>query len=83
LIPFLALSFLASGAFVASNNSNEAYHGPIKVIKVNKEFMVALESNPTTGYFWVAKFNPEYIQPVNSAYISLLDLEESRYLHSK
>jgi Predicted secreted protein len=35
---------------------------------VNKEFKIVLESNPTTGYSWMAKFNPRYIQLVNSTY---------------
>jgi len=68
LIALLALSFLVSGAFAAQNNN--VAHEPLKIVKVNKEFKIALESNPTTGYSWTAKFNPKYIQLVNSIYIA-------------
>ena len=69
LVSFLALSLLVSGAS-ASQNQNAATHPVIKtkIVKVNKEFKIALESNPTTGYSWTAKFNPRYIQLVNSTY---------------
>lgn len=68
LITILALSLLASGA-VAAQDNNAVYKGPIKVVKVNKQFTIALASNPTTGYSWRAKFNPNYIQLVNSTYV--------------
>lgn len=69
LIPFLVLSFLVSGVSAAQDN-NVAHYKPVKVVKVNKEFKIALESNPTTGYSWEAKFDPEYIKLVNSTYIA-------------
>ncbi|MEN6553376.1 MAG: protease inhibitor I42 family protein [Methanobacterium sp.] len=70
LISLLALSLLVSGAS-AAQNQNTATHPVIKtgLVKVNKEFRVILESNPTTGYSWTAKFDPNYIKLVNSKYV--------------
>jgi len=68
LIPFLALSFLVSGAFAAQDSNNMVYNGSTKIVKVNTEFRIVLESNPTTGYSWSAKFDPKYIQLVSSVY---------------
>ena len=70
LISFLALSLLVSGAS-AAQNQNTATHPVIKtkLVKVDKEFQVVLKSNPTTGYSWMAKFDPKYIQLVNSKYV--------------
>jgi len=69
LISFLALSLLVSGAS-AAQNQNTAAHPIIKTkfVKVDKEFWVVLKSNPTTGYSWTAKFDPNYIQLINSTY---------------
>lgn len=70
LIPLIALSFMVSGAF-ATQNMN--FTGPsiltTKIVKVNKEFVVALESNPATGYSWTAEYDPNYLKLVNSKYI--------------
>ncbi len=70
LVPLLTLSFLVSGAY-AAHNQNVAAHPVLatKVVKVNKEFRVILKSNPTTGYSWTAKFDPNYAQLINSKYI--------------
>jgi inhibitor of cysteine peptidase len=70
LISLLALSLLVSGAS-AAQNQNTATHPIIKteLVKVNKEFRVILKSNPTTGYSWTPKFDPKYIQLVNSKYV--------------
>ncbi|MGB9978655.1 protease inhibitor I42 family protein [Methanobacterium sp.] len=70
LISLLALSLLVSGAS-AAQNQNTATHPVIKtkMVKVNKEFRVVLKSNPTTGYSWMAKFDPKYIQLVSSRYV--------------
>ena len=70
LIPLLVLSFLVSGASAAQNPSIGTH--PVmtaKVVKVNNEFMIALASNPTTGYSWMVKSDPKYVQLVNSTYI--------------
>jgi inhibitor of cysteine peptidase len=69
LLTVLALSFLASGAVAAQDTTDVAYNGPVKIVKVNKEFIIALPSNPTTGYSWMAHFDPDYIKLVNSTYI--------------
>ncbi len=70
LIPLLTLSFLVSGVF-AVQNQNAAAHSALttKVVKVNKEFRVALKSNPTTGYSWMPKFDPNYVKLINSKYV--------------
>lgn len=69
LVPLLVLSSLVSGVSAAQDTGNVAHYKPVKIVKVNKEFKIALESNPTTGYSWTAKFDPEYIKLVNSTYI--------------
>jgi inhibitor of cysteine peptidase len=69
LIAMLALSFMVSGA-VAAKDNNAAHKVPLKIVKVNKEFKIALESNPTTGYSWTPKFNSKYIKLVNSTYVA-------------
>jgi len=70
LISLLALSFLVSGAS-AAQNQNTVTHPIIKtkLVKVDREFWVVLKSNPTTGYSWTAKFDPNYIKLVNSIYM--------------
>ena len=70
LIPLLALSFLVSGAS-AAQNPNIGAHSVLatKIVKVNHEFTIALASNPTTGYSWMAKSDPNYVQLVNSTYM--------------
>ena len=70
LIPLLALSFLVSGAS-AAQDPNIGTHPVLatKIVKVNKEFKVALAGNPTTGYSWMAKSDPNYVQLVNSIYM--------------
>jgi len=70
LITVLALSLLASGAVSAHYINCVPYHGPTKIVKVDREFKIVLPSNPTTGYEWMAKFDPNYIQLVNSTYIA-------------
>jgi inhibitor of cysteine peptidase len=39
-------------------------------IKVNQSFMIALESNPTTGYSWEADFDQEYLSLAEPEYIT-------------
>ena len=70
LIPLLALSFLVSGAS-AAQDPNIGTHLVLatKIVKVNHEFTIALASNPTTGYSWMAKSDPNYVQLVNSTYM--------------
>ena len=69
-VSLLALSFMVSGTVAAQDTSNVAQHNPIKIVQVNKEFRIALSSNPTTGYLWMTKFDPNYLQLVNSTYIA-------------
>jgi len=69
-VSLLALSFMVSGTVAAQDTSNVAHHNPIKIVKVNKEFRIVLPSNPTTGYSWMTKFDPNYLQLVNSTYIA-------------
>ena len=70
LIPLLVLSFLVSGVS-AAQNQNVGVHPVLKtkMVMVNSKFAIALGSNPTTGYSWTAKFDPDYIQLVNSTYL--------------
>lgn len=71
LIPLLALSFLVSGVSAAQDPSTGTHTMlATKIVKANNEFMILLDSNPTTGYSWMVKSDPNYVQLVNSTYIS-------------
>ena len=40
------------------------------VTEVGKTFTISLESNPTTGYSWQAEFDPEYLELVNTGFVT-------------
>ena len=39
-------------------------------VKVGEQFMITLESNPTTGYQWESSFDQNFIKLVKSEYIA-------------
>ncbi len=79
-LPFSAvviISFLVTCAFsllLLPGCSSEAgpniYNNPNQTIevKVGQEFIIALESNPTTGYSWQAEFDDSVLKLVESKY---------------
>jgi len=59
-------------------SGGEIIDGGTKNIKKNDEFVVSLESNPTTGYQWNVDFDNSYIELVDVSY----DLEDSELMGS-
>jgi len=40
-----------------------------RVVCSGEEFHIVLKGNPTTGYEWIADYDPQYIELVNQKYI--------------
>jgi predicted secreted protein len=68
----LALAIVFSSVMIVSgtNICDNAPCEPQINASVGKEFAIALESNPLTGFEWWAKFDPKYLNLLNSTVVS-------------
>jgi predicted secreted protein len=67
----LALAFVLSSVLIVSGTNicdNAQCESPINV-NLGKEFTISLESNPSTGFEWWTKFDPNYLTLSNSTLI--------------
>jgi len=66
-ISFTFLSvMIASGTDICDNSPCE----PQINASLGKEFAISLESNPSTGFEWWTKFDPNYLSLMNSTFVS-------------
>jgi inhibitor of cysteine peptidase len=70
LIGGLVLTILLAGCSTAENTEVNTYTDPATTINVsvNQEFILALESNPTTGYSWQETHEADMLTLVNDQY---------------
>ena len=68
----LALAIILSSVVVVSgtNICVNAHCEPQINSSLGMEFAISLESNPSTGFEWWTKFNPEYLSLMNSSFIN-------------
>jgi predicted secreted protein len=68
----LALAIVFSSIMIVSgtNICNNAACEPQINANLGKEFTISLESNPSTGFEWWTKFDPNYLTLLNSTFIS-------------
>jgi len=68
----LALAIVFSSVLIVSgtNICNNAPCEPQINTSPGKEFAIPLESNPSTGFEWWTKFDPSYLNLLNSKFIS-------------
>ena len=66
----LAITFssimIASGTDICDNSPCE----PQINASLGKEFAISLESNPSTGFEWWTKYDPNYLELMNSTFIN-------------
>lgn len=67
LTVFFLLNFLITTSFAASNTDRLV---SVKNIKLNQQFQITLDSNPSTGYCWEANYNPKYLKLISQNYVS-------------
>src|SRR5512137_1029498 len=68
----LALAIVFSSVLIVSG-TNTCDNAPCESqinANLDKEFNIALESNPSTGFEWWTKFDPNYLTLLNSTFIS-------------
>ncbi|MDD1757608.1 MAG: protease inhibitor I42 family protein [Methanotrichaceae archaeon] len=68
----LALAIVFSSVLIVSgtNICNNAPCEPQINASLGKEFDISLESNPSTGFEWWTKFDPDYLSLLNSTFVS-------------
>src|SRR5512139_3050668 len=67
----LALAIVLSSVVVVSGTDicdNAPCESQINT-SVGKEFTISLESNPSTGFEWWTKFDPNYLSLMKSAFV--------------
>ncbi|MCJ7445487.1 MAG: protease inhibitor I42 family protein [Methanotrichaceae archaeon] len=68
----LAMAMVLSSVMVVSGTNicdNSPCESQINVT-LGKEFAISLESNPSTGFEWWTKFDPDYLSLLNSTFVS-------------
>jgi predicted secreted protein len=66
----LAIAFLSIAIVSGTNICDNAPCEPQINASLGKEFAISLESNPSTGFEWWTKFDPNYLSLLNSTFIS-------------
>jgi len=68
----LALAIVLSSVLVVSgtNICDNAPCEPQINASLGEEFIISLESNPSTGFEWWTKFDPTYLSLMDSAFVS-------------
>jgi len=68
----LAIAIIVSSVAVVSgtNICDNAPCEPQINASIGKEFTISLESNPSTGFEWWTKFDPNYLRLTNSIFVS-------------
>ncbi|MCJ7445329.1 MAG: protease inhibitor I42 family protein [Methanotrichaceae archaeon] len=67
----LALAIIFSSIVIVSGNiCDNAPCEPQINTGVGKEFAISLESNPSTGFEWWTKFDPDYLSLMSSTFVS-------------
>lgn len=69
----LSISVCLTGAILLMPGCSEeakVYADPAGTVEVNtnKEFIVTLDANPTTGYFWQASYDKDILKLVDKTY---------------
>ncbi len=59
---------MVSGAFAEDNCASIQQEKKLNT-KLNQNFVITLESNPSTGYGWYYDYDPEYVKLVDEYYI--------------
>lgn len=67
LAAFFLLNFIIAGSFAASNRDIPV---SVKNFKLNQQFQITLDSNPSTGYGWEVIYNPKYLKLISQNYVS-------------
>jgi inhibitor of cysteine peptidase len=69
-IGVFVLAALVGGLLVACAPAVEVYSDPLVPIeaKVGQEFIIALDSNPTTGYMWYEDYDDSFLKLVEQKY---------------
>jgi len=73
LMTILALAAVISSLLIACGTAGpKIYDDPGQTIsvKVDQEFIIALEANPTTGYTWQEEFDESFVMVVGGGYES-------------
>jgi len=66
LVIVISSVLIVSGTNICSNSPCE----PQINASIGKEFTISLESNPSTGFEWWTKFDPDYLSLLNSTFVS-------------
>jgi predicted secreted protein len=68
----LALMIVLSSVVVVSGTDicDNAPCEPLINASIGEEFAISLKSNPSTGFEWWTKFDPNYLSLVNSTFVS-------------
>lgn len=67
LAAFFLFNFLITSSFAASNTDRPV---SVKNVKLNQQFQITLDSNPSTGYSWEVNYNPKYLKLISQNYVS-------------
>jgi len=68
---------MVSGVFAADKCILPVKEEKQLTVKVNKEFNITLESNPSTGYQWFQDVNSSFLKIISSQYCPPEDMNES------
>ncbi|MCJ7444794.1 MAG: protease inhibitor I42 family protein, partial [Methanotrichaceae archaeon] len=67
----LAMAMVLSSVMVVSGNICDKAPCESQInTGVGKEFIISLESNPSTGFEWWTKFDPDYLSLMSSTFVS-------------
>lgn len=70
LILIIFLVMLAAGCSSGPDGGIKSYSDPSETINTasNSEFIIALESNPTTGYTWEVEYDETHLELLSQEY---------------